>query len=47
MNNCYLWMREQQEETNVEEQDRSLHVVEVCLPTVRQPFQLFDQVIRI
>jgi hypothetical protein len=50
MNNCYLWMREQQqqhaeEEPNVEEeQDRSLHVVEVCLPTVRQPFQQFDQV---
>lgn len=50
MNNCYLWIREQQqqhaeEEPNVEEeQDRSLHVVEVCLPTVRQPFQQFDQV---
>ena len=39
-------MREQHEETDVEERDRSLHVVEVCLPTVRQPFQLFDQVIR-
>lgn len=43
MNNCYLWMRDHGEEY-VEEQDRSLQVIEVSWPTVRQPFQI-DQVL--
>lgn len=44
MNNCYSWGEDG--ESYVDEQDRSLPAVEKSLPTVRQPFQLLDQVIR-
>ncbi|KAI9564484.1 hypothetical protein GHT06_008223 [Daphnia sinensis] len=43
MNNCYSWGEDG--ESYVEEQDRSLPTVEVSLPTVQQPFQLFDQML--
>ncbi|XP_032778608.2 uncharacterized protein LOC116917278 isoform X2 [Daphnia magna] len=43
MNNCYSWGEDG--ESYVDEQDRSLPAVEVSLPTVRQPFQLLDQML--